>query len=88
MRMSDRVESALWWCGRDGVFQRRNRGHWDVRAKFPDHEPAGTADIVCTGATLDDAGEATAREFARRLRLRADAYVAQAEQIERKLEER
>lgn len=85
MKMASRIESALWWCGKENVFHRVTPTGYDVRARFPDHESAGTADIVCGAATLDEAGEAVAREFARRLRKRAEGLENQADLIEEKL---
>ena len=90
--MKSNVESALHLCGRDRVMQNERRldnGKASIAIRWDEQRvqsPDDTRFLVRDGDTIDEAGEAAARAFAKRLRERSRDLADWASGIERALE--
>lgn len=83
MSISAHIEEALAIAGRDNVFRRDNATpSIAIRWQPPQRPPPNDPWIVMERGTLDEAGEAAAREFAKRIRAHAEAIAAQADRID------
>lgn len=91
MRLSMRVENALYACGRERIFSRDGYGEQKpaiaIRFDGVKVDPPDTTKpvIMCEGSTHDDAGEAAARAFVSRLRDAAKNLTGWADRIEKAL---